>query len=175
MTLFLADLAADLFDSLFDVMPHRPMSSAPANLVDKIGDDFPAARRVGNFGMKLEAEKFPGAIFNRREFGIFRHGNRLEMARQFRELVAVRIPDLQLPGQIFEQGARRVLYRERALAIFAFPAFLDAAAKELRECLDPVANAQDGNPQAQKSSGRAAARRPHKRWQGRRTKSDRGV
>ena len=96
--LFLADLGANLLDGLFDVIPHRPLLAAAANLVDKIGDDFPAARRVDDFGMKLEAEKFPGAIFDRREFGIFRDGDGFEMARQFRELVAMRIPDLQFPG-----------------------------------------------------------------------------
>ncbi len=78
-------------------------------LVDEIGDDFPAARRVDDFGMKLQAEKFPRAIFNGRVFGIFRDGDRLEAVRQFRELVAVRIPDLQRFGQIGEQRAGAVL------------------------------------------------------------------
>ena len=38
--------------------------------MDEIGDDFPSARRVSDFGMELEAEKFPRAVFDRCKFGI---------------------------------------------------------------------------------------------------------
>src|SRR5450759_2544105 len=50
----LADLRADFFDSLLDVIAHRPAFAAAANLVDEVGDDFPAARRVDDFGMELQ-------------------------------------------------------------------------------------------------------------------------
>ena len=114
-------------------------------MVDEIGDDFPAARRVDDFGMELQAEKFPGAIFDGRVFGIFRDGDRLEPVRQFRELVAVRIPDLQRFRQPAEQRARRVLHRERALAVFTLQALLDLAAEKLGEQLHAVADAEHGH------------------------------
>ena len=73
---------------------------------------------------------------------IFRDGDRLEMARQFRELIAVRVPDLDLPRQAVKEYARRILHGERALAVFALLAFLDPAAEELREQLHAVADAK---------------------------------
>ena len=62
--LFLADLRADFLDGLLDVIAHRPVLAAAADAVDEIGNDFPAARRVDDFGMKLQAEKFPRAVLD---------------------------------------------------------------------------------------------------------------
>jgi len=56
--LFPADLRADFGDGLLDIAAHRPVFAAAANGVDEIGDDFPAARRVDDFGMELQAENF---------------------------------------------------------------------------------------------------------------------
>ena len=92
---FLADLRADFLDGLLDVIAHRPAFAAAADAVDEIGDDFPAARRVDDFGMKLQAEKFLLAVFNRGELGVFRDGDGLETIGNFRELVAMGIPDLE--------------------------------------------------------------------------------
>ena len=61
---FLADLGADLFHRLVDVTAHRPVLAAAADVVDEVGDDFLAARRVRDFGMKLQAETFAVAIFD---------------------------------------------------------------------------------------------------------------
>ena len=95
--------------------------------------------------MKLQAEHLAGAVLDGRVSGVLRDGDRLETARQFRQLVAVRIPDLQFPGQIGEQGAGRVFDRERALAVFALLAWLDLAAEKLGQDLEAVANAQHRN------------------------------
>ena len=104
--LFPADLRADFLDGLFDVIAHRPVLAAAADAVDEVGDDFPAARRVDDFGMELQAEQFPRAVLNGGEFGVLRDGDGFEAARQFRELVAVRIPDLQRFRQIRETARR---------------------------------------------------------------------
>ena len=69
---FAAHLRADFLDGLVDVMAHRPVLAAAADAVDEIGNDFPAARRVDDFGMKLQAEKFPRAVLDGGEFGIVR-------------------------------------------------------------------------------------------------------
>ncbi len=110
--------------------------------MDEIGNDFLAARRVDDFGMKLQAEKSFSPVFNRGEFGIFRDGDRLEAVGDFRELVAMRIPDLQRARQFGEQRAARILDRERALAVFALQSFFDLAAEELREQLHAEADAE---------------------------------
>ena len=81
--MFLADLRADFLDGLVDVIAHRPVLAAAADAVDEVGDDFLAARRVGDFGMKLQAEKFPRAVFDRGVFGIFRDGDGFEAVREF--------------------------------------------------------------------------------------------
>src|SRR5208282_238000 len=66
-------------------------------------------------------------------------------ARQFCEFVAMRIPNLKLRRQAAKQRARRVLDGERALAVFAFAALLDLAAKKLGEQLHAVADAEHGS------------------------------
>ena len=55
-----ADLRADFFDGLVDVVAHRPILAASANAVDEVGDDLLAARRVHHLGMKLQAENACG-------------------------------------------------------------------------------------------------------------------
>ena len=71
--LLLADLRADLLDRLVDVVVHRPVLAAAANVVDEVGDDFPAARRVHDFRMELQAEQFAVAVSRsrrNREFSV---------------------------------------------------------------------------------------------------------
>ncbi len=103
--LLLADLRADFLDGLVDVVAHRPAFAAAADAVDEIGNDLAAARRVDDFGMELQAEEFPRAVFDGGVFGIFRDGDGFEAVGDFRELVAVGIPDLQRLRQLGEQRA----------------------------------------------------------------------
>ena len=104
--LFPADLLADFGDGLLDVIAHRPAFAAAANLVDEIGQDFLPARRVDDFGMELQAEQFLRAVLDGGERRVFRDGDRLEATRQFCELVAVRVPDLELLRQIWQTERR---------------------------------------------------------------------
>ena len=85
----------------------------------KIRDDLPALRRMGHFRMELQAEDFLVVTLNRGAIGIFRHGDRFKPVRNFGELVAVGIPDLQGFGQLGEKLAEAVLHSQHALAIFA--------------------------------------------------------
>ena len=166
---FLADLRADFLHGLLDVIAHRPVFAAAADAVDEIGIHLAPARRVDDFGMELQAEEFPLAVFNRRVFGILRGRHGLEAARKFRELVAVRIPDLQRLGQSGEQRAGRIFHRERALAVFALETLLDFAAEEVRQDLHAVADAQDRVRRARKCFCPATARSSYKRSTARRT------
>jgi hypothetical protein len=138
---FLADLRADFLDGLVDVIAASSSSAAAADAVDKVGDDFLAARRVDDFGMKLQAEEFPRAIFDRRVFGIFRDGDGLKPSGIFVSLS----PWNSRPAAtwaVWRTARRSVFHRERAFAVFALLAFLDFAAEKLREQLHAVADAQ---------------------------------
>jgi hypothetical protein len=46
--------------------------------MDEIGDDLPARGVCDDFGMKLQAEKFPRAILDGGEFGIVRTATALK-------------------------------------------------------------------------------------------------
>ena len=98
--LFPADLVADFGDGLLHVIAHVPAFAAAADLVDEVGDDFTAARRVDDLGMELQAEQFLRAILDGGERRVFGDGDGFEAARQFRKLVTVRVPDLKLFRQI---------------------------------------------------------------------------
>ncbi len=41
---------------------HRPTAAAATNMMDKVADDFRAARRMDDLGMKLKAVKLFGTI-----------------------------------------------------------------------------------------------------------------
>ncbi len=66
--------------------------------------------------------------------------------RQRGELVAVGIPDGELPGQLREQTAR-ALDPQRAIAVLAALSTRDRAAQQAAHELDPVADTQHRDPQ----------------------------
>ena len=145
----LPDLGADFLHGLLEVAAHGPAFAAPANPVDKVGDDFAAARRVHDLGMKLQAEKFLGAVLNRRIFRVFRDRHGLESVGELGQLVSVGVPDLERLRQLVEQSAAGVLDRERALAVFALEPFLHPAAEKLREQLHAKTDAQHRHAQVE--------------------------
>ncbi len=93
----------------------------------------------------------------------------VEAARQFGELVAVRIPDLQRLRQIREQRGNDDRHPQRALAVFAFLALLDLAAEKLGEQLHAVADAKHRHAEFERFFCPAAALSGHKPATGRRT------
>ena len=76
--------------------------------------------------------------------GVLRDGDRLEAGGQFRQPVAMRVPDLQRLGQPGEQRAEAVFDAQRAFAVFTLLSRLDFAAQILRQQLHPVADAEHG-------------------------------
>jgi len=141
--LFPAHLFADVVHRLVDVIEHRPVLAAAADVMDKIGDDLAAPWRVRHLGMKLQAEDFPGAVFQHGVLGILRDRDGLEAVWNFRQLIAVGIPDLEGFGQVREERAKTVLHLQRPLAVFALETLLDLAAEIMGDQLQPVTNAED--------------------------------
>ena len=102
---FIADLGAYFLDGLLDVIAHGPIPAAAAHAVDKVTVNLAAARGVDDFGMELQAVAMEGAVFNGRVIRIVGGGHGDKPARQARELVAVRIPNLQRIRQPLKQRA----------------------------------------------------------------------
>ena len=167
--LLLAHLGADCLDRLVDVIAHRPVLAAAADVVDEIGDDLPAVGRVHHFGMKLQAEHLALAVLDGGEVRILGHGHRFEAFGKLGQLVAVRVPDLESLRKVRKEGAKTVGDAQVAFAVFAFLAGLDLAAQIMGQQLHAVADAQHGDAQVEHARGRAGARPSHRRWRGRRT------
>ena len=108
---FPAHFRPDFLHRARDEMAHGPFAPAAADAVDEIGEDFPPARRVRHFGVKLQPEKFPRRVLDGRELRIVRSGDGLEAPGNSGELVAVRIPDLEGAGQPGKQRPRAVFDR----------------------------------------------------------------
>jgi hypothetical protein len=140
---FPPDLGPQLLDRLVEVVAHRPVASAPADPVDEIGDDLAPVRGVDHLRMELQAEKAAGAVLDHRVVGILGGGDDGEIARQPRELVAVRIPDLQTRGNSLEKRAGGIQDGQRPLAVLALLPLLDLAAEEVGEDLDAVTDAEN--------------------------------
>ncbi len=117
---FAAHLRLDFLHRLIDVMAHGPVLAAAADAMDEIGNDLAAVRRVGDFGMELQAEKFAVAVLDGGELRIVGGGDGFEAVRRSDQFVPVRIPDLQGVGQIGEEGGGGIGDQKRAFAIFAF-------------------------------------------------------
>src|SRR5207248_7245450 len=54
------DLRANFANGLVEVIVHGPIAAAPADVMDKVADDFRAARRMHDFGMKRSEERRVG-------------------------------------------------------------------------------------------------------------------
>ena len=115
--------------------------------MNEVGNDFLAARRVRHLWMKLQGEQLARAILEGGMVRVLGDRDRSEAGRQFRELVSMRIPNLQGLRKVGEEGARPVLDPECAFAEFAFEARLDFATQEMPHDLQPIADAQHGNSQ----------------------------
>ena len=73
-----------------------------ADVIDKILQDFFAARRVRDFGMKLQSVKFPLSIFDRSKIGTLCPPGREKTFRQGRYFIAVTVPDIELIAESIE-------------------------------------------------------------------------
>src|SRR5213080_5005732 len=82
--------------SFFDKGAHRPVHRAVADVVHKISQDLPAARRVRDFGMKLQSVKFALPILDGGEVATFSRPDDNKPFRQSRDFVAMAVPNVEL-------------------------------------------------------------------------------
>ena len=140
-----ADLSPDARASFFDERAHRPIHGAMADVKDKILQDLFAARRVGDFGMKLQADKVCVAD-----------------PRSRRSRILPCVPTTRNPSGnavtsspwLFQtsswspspsKSSDCVRNVQHARAILAAPAEFDLAAKMMRHQHQPVTNSQHRN------------------------------
>ena len=77
-----AHLLPDARAGFLDERAHRPIHRAVADVKDEVLEDLLAARRVRDFGMKLQSVEFSLRIFDRGERRNFRCARRREIRRQ---------------------------------------------------------------------------------------------
>jgi len=100
-----------------------------------------------HLGMELKAKEFFLVMLDDCVVGVLRRGDRGKAGRQVGQLVAVRVPHLEGPWQVAKERAGQVLDLQGPFAVFALLA-PSTFRQEVREELDAVADAQDGNAQA---------------------------
>src|SRR5947208_13477303 len=89
-----------------------------ADVIGKILQDFFAARRVRDFGMKLQSVKFPLSIFDRGKIGTLGSARGEKTFRQRGHFVTVTVPDIELIAESVEQ-LRAVRDVQHSGAVFA--------------------------------------------------------
>src|SRR5205085_5729151 len=123
---------------------HRPVHFAAANLVDEIGENILAARRVDDLGMELQAVEFFLRLLHHGVGRVVRLADRAEALGQLGDLVAVAVPDVEDVGEIVEEGSRTG-EMQQTRAILAMRAVLDFATEVVSHELYAVADAEDGD------------------------------
>ena len=108
--LSVAHLLPDARAGLFDERAHRPIHRAVADVKDEILENLLAARRVRDFGMKLQAVEFPLWILDRGEGANSSvRADGAKSLRQCRDFVAVAVPDVDLVAESIEEFANHSL------------------------------------------------------------------
>ena len=62
--LIITDERTDSFTLAFEEFSHSPCAGALAYFIEEIAKDVDPVRRVGNFGMKLDADERDGSVLN---------------------------------------------------------------------------------------------------------------
>ena len=136
-----ADAAADGFDGLAGEIAELPRAGATAHRLEEVAEDLRALRRVRHLGMKLQTvERQPPVLHRGHRAGVG-GGQRLEIGRRLRHLIAVAHPDVDLAGNAGEQfvGLRDAAPRP---AVLARRRALHRAAERLAGQMQAVADAQ---------------------------------
>src|SRR5947209_5129416 len=102
-----------------------------ADVIDKVLQNLFAARRVRDFGMKLQAVEFALSIFDRGKIRALRPPGGKEAFWQCRHLVAVAIPNVELIAEAIEQ-LRTVGDLQHSRAVFAPAGKNDFTAEMMR-------------------------------------------
>src|SRR4051812_22614964 len=96
----------------------RPVLFGPTDADEEVADHVHAALRMENLRVKLDAVKTTLGVLDRGERGILGRAHRFETGREFRDLVAVGIPDAQVARQALEELAG-FADRQVAMTVFA--------------------------------------------------------
>ena len=152
-----ADAAADGLDRLAGEIAQLPRAGAAAGRLEEVAEDLRPLRRVRHLGMKLQTVKRQPPVLHRRHRAGVGGGQRHEIGRRLRHLIAVAHPHVDLAGHAGEQfvGLRDAASRP---AVLARRRPLDRAAQRLAGQVQAVADAQ--HRQAEAEDVRVALRRP---------------
>ena len=130
---------------------HRPVLRRRANSDDEITENVFSARRVCDFGVKLEAKETIGAPDARGcgKLAVGRRADADEARRHSVNLVPVGHPHLKRVRQARKEVAHAGLVRTRRLANvcmseLAVRRLVDAPAEHVGHLLKAVANTEDG-------------------------------
>ena len=122
---------------------------ALADVQDKVAQELLALRRVRDLWVELEAVDVAVRVGDGRERGRARVRDGGEARWQLGELVAVAHPHLHLGPEAVKEGVaamRARVDRDRRVPVLAVVAREHLAAQHPCELLQPVADAEDGNP-----------------------------
>ena len=115
-----------------------------ANVVDEVLQNFLAARRMSDFGVKLQTVKFPLRIFDRGEITSLRARGGPKTFRQCGYFITVTVPDIELRAEPVEK-LRTVCDLQHTRAVLTASAEYDLTAEMMRHLHEAVANSEDGN------------------------------
>ena len=148
ITRLVAHAAADRRDGFAGEIAQLPRARAVAHRLEKVAEDLRALGRVGHFGMELQPVDRQLPMFHRGQRAGVGGGQRQEIAGSLRHLIAVAHPDLDLGRDAGEQFVRLGDAAVRP-AVFAGRRALHLAAEGLAGQVQPVADAQHGQAQAE--------------------------
>ena len=149
-----AHLGADLFDSFFDVIGHRPVTATTTDVMHEAGKHLLTLERVGHFRMKLHGVE-PTCLIrhsgNRRRCIIT---DDLEARRQLGDFVTVAHPDVEQAMPCVVRAILQALEQLRmatgthfGITEFALVRALYLAAQLFGHRLHAIADTQHGNTQ----------------------------
>ena len=101
-----AHAAADRLDRLAGEIAQLPRARATADGLEEVAEDLRALRRVRHLGMKLQAVDRQPPVLHRGDRAGVGGGQRQEIGRRLRHLIAVAHPDVDLVGNAGEQFVR---------------------------------------------------------------------
>ena len=121
---------------------------SPASLKRKLAEDFLAVLGVDDLGMELDAVEAAVRVFDGGGLGVGCPARDAEAGRELLEAVAVAHPDRTARLDPAEKAAA-VEDAEGGEPVFSLGRGPDLAAEEMGHQLEPVANAQDGDPEVE--------------------------
>ena len=142
------DGLADLLHRVLDEVRRRPIARAAADVEQKVVEDLATPRRMGDFGVEQHPENRARLVPHRRHRCVGARPDHPEARRRLAEPVPVARPhrDAALGLESAEQ-ALLLGFPDRDLSapVLALRRRLDLPARQVRDQLHPVADAEDGH------------------------------